>query len=115
MEEQPEEMGNHLIYEHDLKFFQYFGVIMGVEMKFNWKPGIMFFVSLFLISIIISQIVYTTYLHIRNQNYYRILETLACYGITISVRETKKFYNRQRIDELVRLRRGRRTNLTFVW
>nr|QGW45388.1 odorant receptor 15 [Bradysia odoriphaga] len=83
--ESDEDMENYLIFEQDLKFFRYFGNILGVDMEFYWKPGFLFCVSLLLLFVIVSQLTYTQYVHIKNHNYYRILETLACYGITISM------------------------------
>ncbi|XP_037040956.1 odorant receptor 67d-like isoform X2 [Bradysia coprophila] len=84
-QESDEDMENYLIFERDLKFFGFFGDILGVDMVFDWKPGFLFCVSLFLIFVIVSQLTYTQYLHVVNKNYYRLLETLACYGITISM------------------------------
>ncbi|XP_037037299.1 uncharacterized protein LOC119075000 [Bradysia coprophila] len=84
-QESDEDMENYLIFERDLRIFRFFGDILGVDMEFDWKPGFLFCVSLFLIFVIVSQLTYTQYLHVVNKNYYRLLETLACYGITISM------------------------------
>ncbi len=84
------EMENHRICEKSLELIEYFGVILGVNMRFDWKPGVLFANSLFQMLMILSQLTYTQYLHVKTHNYYRLLETLACYGVTISVNETFK-------------------------
>ncbi len=81
------EMENHQICEKSLEFIEYFGAVLGVDTRFDWKPGARFVHSLFQMFMILSQLTYTQYLHIKTQSYYRLLETLAIYGITISVNE----------------------------
>ncbi len=79
------EMENHQICEKSLEFIEYFGAVLGVDTRFDWKPGFRFLHSLFQWSIMVSLLTYTQYLHVKTHSYYRLLETLACYGITISV------------------------------
>ncbi len=81
------EMENHQICEKSLEFIENFGFVLGVNTRFDWKPGARFVHSLFQMFMILSQLTYTQYLHVKTHNYYRLLETLAIYGITISVNE----------------------------
>ncbi len=83
--QQLSEMENYQICEKSLEFIEYFGVALGIDMRFDWKPGARFVHSLFQMFILVSQLTYTQYLHIKTQSYYRLLETLACYGVTLSV------------------------------
>ncbi len=84
--DRPQNLENVLLFERSLQFIQYFGIVMGVNVSYDWEPGILFAHSLFQMFTIASQIIYTQYLHFERHNYYKMLESLACYGITISVK-----------------------------
>lgn len=84
-DQNPEQLENYQIFHKSIHFFSYFGDPLGIYIRYDWKPNICFGFALFQLSVIISQITYTQYLHVKNHAYFRLLETLACYGITISV------------------------------
>lgn len=74
-----------MILQKSLQFFRYFGYMLGIDISYAWKPNRKYYVTLFLLVLIWSQIFYTQFLHIKNNEYYKLLELFACYGITISV------------------------------
>lgn len=74
-----------IIFEQTLQFIHVFGYLLGINISYDWKPNLKFYNTIFVLILIWSQMFYTQFLHIKNKEYYKLLEVFACYGITLSV------------------------------
>lgn len=80
-----DETENYIIFEQSIQFGGYFGYILGININFDWKPNPKYYITVFALVFMWSQIFYTQFLYIKNKEYYKLLEVFACYGITLSV------------------------------
>lgn len=62
-----------------------FGLLIGADLRFNWKRNWRFIFTRTITTFIWTQILYTQFLYIYQNDIMRNLEVFAVYGIAISV------------------------------
>lgn len=64
-----------------------FGKPFGIRIAYDWNPKrcILFWVGILILIFTWVNIFYTQYVHVKNQDYMKVIEVFTVYGITSSV------------------------------
>lgn len=73
------------ILQRSLNFVSKLGILIGMDMNYQWKRNPRFIISFSLAAFTWSQLLYTQFLFVYNNDSIRTLEIFAIYGVGISV------------------------------
>lgn len=78
------------MFKKSLKFLSYFGLLIGAEVRLDWKSDIRFVITKCLTAFMWIQIVYTQVLYVCHGETVRIFEVFSVYGMAVSVSNEKR-------------------------